>query len=775
MVDFAQRISTVSLFRILRALDMRQWKLISRLRAVLAFVPLLLLLPHTLGLRNYEPLVRIDQRVYDRRLIWFDLDGKRDERIVIVDVDEQSLKQYGRWPWGRDTIAQLTAELMQRQEVTLLGFDMLFAEPDESEDVRTIREWLEEQVKAGDTRRMHDLELLTNRDRNLANVLEQKPVVLSYYFSSDPTSGQNGALPHSLPVRLTQPLAGLPRIEGYAANLRQLVDAAPVGGFINAITDSDGELRSIPLVAQQGEGAAARYYPSLSLAMFMALLGQPEVHLLPMSQYTHPGAAHHLAHIELQQGQDRLRIPTDPHGTMLVPYRSTGGREGGQFRYVSAADVLDGRLSPKELQGRIVLVGSSAAGLRDLRVTPVSNYFPGVEIHAASLSAMLDGKFIHYPDYIRGYDTLIVALVTLLLAFLLPRVNAWSAWLWCTGFILLLTLINGWFYVQAHVALPLGPSVIAVLMTYILHMSYGFFLESRAKKQLASLFGHYIPAELVSQMVQEPERYSAQAQARELTIMFCDIQHFTTIAEKMGPVEVQDLLNRLFNRIAAIIAPNQGTIDKYIGDSVMAFWGAPLPLGNHAPLAVKSAIEITAMLEDFNQEQEKLGQPTIRVNIGLNSGVVSVGDMGSVVRRSYTVLGDAVNVASRLEPLAKRYGVPMTVGERTVELAPSFAWQWLDRVRVAGKAQAIDIYTPLTLPADVRMPDEEAQLQELDTWKRFTIAYSHRDWEAGLALLDELQVGEPDKPLYNLYRERLQAFLFLPPPPDWDGVTDSAK
>ena len=766
---------------LLRKLHVRHWPLAALLRSVVILLPLLIMLPSVLGVAEYELVDRIEQRIYDRRLRWFDRTEQADERIVIIDIDEASLKQYGRWPWRRSVLARLSAELLQRQQVALLGFDILFSEPED--DVHAdIRQWLQNNIdqRQMDAEHVRQLQILTRSDNQLQEHLRGQPVVLGYYFSSSRESGQTGSLPKPLSVRAQeQPsVMGLPVMEGYTANLPALAAAAPAGGFINALTDSDGTLRSVPLVAQLQTPEGGAYYPSLSLAMFLALLGQTEVQLVPVANKALPqrgaSAKTYLGGLDLRQGKDVLRIPTDIHGAVLVPFRSKGGRDDARFLYLSAADVLNGNLPSAQLRGKVALLGTSAPGLRDLRVTPVNPSYPGVEVHATLLSAMLDGQFIYVPDYARGYALVTVLLASLVLLLMLPRLGAAGALVLCMGLMLFMVGVNAWAYVQAHVALPLAASLVTVMLAYVLHVSYGLFLETRTKKQLASLFGHYVPAALVGEMVKRPGAYTTAVQSRELSIMFCDIRQFTRMAEKMEPQQVQALLNRLFNQIATVIAANNGTIDKYIGDCVMAFWGAPLPVQDHAWLAVKTVIDISEMLVDFNAEQAEMGLPPIRLNIGINSGVVSVGDMGSSIRRSYTVLGDAVNLAARLEPLSKQYDVAVVVGARTAELVPQVHWQWLDHVRVAGREHAVQIYGLF----DLQTPAGElsaAQQQELRLWLRFRAAYQRQDWHDGLQLLQQLQAQRPGKRLYALYAERLRAFATQPPPSDWDGVINTAK
>ncbi|HEY1228614.1 MAG TPA: adenylate/guanylate cyclase domain-containing protein, partial [Ramlibacter sp.] len=289
-----------------------------------------------------------------------------------------------------------------------------------------------------------------------------------------------------------------------------------------------------------------------------------------------------------------------------------------------------------------------------------------------------------------------------------------------------------------------------------------------SKRELANLFGTYVPPELVDEMVKDPDSYSMKAVNKELTVMFCDMRGFTKLSEKMEPVQLQELLNAVFNRLTDIIRTNRGTIDKYMGDCVMAFWGAPVETSEHAHLAVKTALEMANAVRRINEEHRAKGLPEIGVGIGLNTGMMCVGDMGSQVRRSYTVIGDAVNLGSRLEGLSKVYGVDIVVSESTRQRASQFAWQELDLVRVKGKEQAVGIFWPLG-PAD-RL--EKAQSEELRTWSTFLKAYRAQDWEPCDLLMLNLQRMNPKKCLYELYSERLASMRLLPFDPAWDGATN---
>jgi adenylate cyclase len=316
--------------------------------------------------------------------------------------------------------------------------------------------------------------------------------------------------------------------------------------------------------------------------------------------------------------------------------------------------------------------------------------------------------------------------------------------------------------------LPLAAALVMCITAFALNMSFGYFVESRSKRELANLFGTYVPPELVDEMVKDPEAYSMKAASKELTVMFCDMRGFTKMSEKMEPTQLQELLNSVFNRLTDIIRSNRGTIDKYMGDCVMAFWGAPVDLPNHAQLAVKTAMEMANAVRKINEEHRARGVPEIGIGIGLNTGTMCVGDMGSELRKAYTVIGDAVNLGSRLEGLCKPYGVDIVVSETTRKQAPEFAWQELDRVRVPGRKQAVAIYWPVA-PAD-RL--ERNYQEELKVWGTFLKTYRAQDWDQCDVLMLNLQRMNAKKYLYELYSERVASMRLLPFDPEWDGATN---
>jgi adenylate cyclase len=540
--------------------------------------------------------------------------------------------------------------------------------------------------------------------------------------------------------------------------------AAPQAGFFNAITSSDGVVRSLPLLAEY-EG---RYYESLALAMFRRVLGLPRVEPgFPSGRFRSPGLRA-LESVRLSQAGSTLAIPVDDRAAALIPFRGPGGPRGGSFTYVSAADVLAGRLATGQFQHKIVLVGTTAPGLLDLRVTPVSETYPGVETHANLLASLLDGELLSQPDYARGYELVVLVAAGLLLALALPLLSAGRAVALSLAVVASVIGLNTWLYLGHGLVLPLATTLVMAALAFALNMSYGYLVESRAKRELAQLFGTYVPPELVDEMVKDPDRYSMEAATRELSVMFCDMRGFTALSETMEPTQLQALLNGVFSRLTQAIRQQRGTIDKYMGDCVMAFWGAPVPSTDHAHHAVQTALDMTAALADINREHVRQGLPTIGIGIGLSTGLMCVGDMGSDVRRSYTVVGDAVNLGARLEGLSRVYGVDIVASDPTREQAPGFEWQELDRVRVKGRASPVTIHTPLGPVGSLG----ERQRAELRLWEQALQAWHRQDWDACDAHLLKLRRLNEKKVLYRLYAQRVASMQRSPPGLAWDGVNN---
>lgn len=736
-------------------------------RIAVTLIPLVFALLHASGALRLEVLQRLDDILYDARLR-ATMPRTLDERIVIVDIDEKSLADSGRWPWGRDKLATLVDELLGRQQAALLGFDVVFAEADDSSGLKRLQQLARNELKdqPAFTDKLGEIQASLDYDAVFAKSLENKPVVLGYYFTSDRDGRVNGVLP--APVMDREALQGRPirftSWNGFGANIDTLARAAPLAGFFNSITEGDGVVRSIPLLAEY----KGQYYESLSLAMFRMLVGQPGVAPgFPQEKFltrNYQG----LESILLKQGPKTLAIPVDDRVATLVPFRGPGGASGGSYRYVSASDVLAGKMPPGQLKDKIVLIGTTAPGLLDLRVTPVGETYPGVETHANVISGFLDGKVFVKPDYALGFEVVVLVLSGLTLALALPLLSAPRAVATSAAVTAALVGLNFWLYSTYGLVLPLATALVMALTAFALNMSYGYFVESRSKRELANLFGTYVPPELVDEMVKDPDSYSMKASAKELTVMFCDMRGFTRMSETMEPTQLQALLNSVFSRLTDLIRSNRGTIDKYMGDCVMAFWGAPVETPEHAALAVKTSLEMAQAMRQLNEEHRSKGLPEIGIGIGLNTGSMCVGDMGSDIRRSYTVIGDAVNLGSRLEGLSKIYGVEIVVSASTRELAAGFVWQELDKVRVKGKDQAVAIFCPVALPGQL---DKQVG-SELREWVLALRAYRDQDWDDCDVHLLNLQRMNAQKYLYRLYAERVASMRLLPFDPEWDGATN---
>ena len=732
-----------------------------RKRTLATAVLVVLALLHATGLFSLSALQRLDEALYDLRL-QLTMPGTLDERVVIIDIDERSLARLGQWPWSRTRVAALVQELVNRQQVAALGLDVVFAEPDGSSGLRHLERLAREDMRGnaafGDW--LARLAPQLDYDGVLAAALRRGPVALGYYFSSDRDARRTGTLPHPLAQVDALP-PGMLQWDGYGSNIRPLTEAARRAGFFNSVADPDGKVRSVPVIAAF-DGAL---YESLALAMLRMGQNNPPLQVRRVGD----AADGPLESVVLGAGANGLRVPIDTRGTALVPYRGPGGPKSGSFRYISALDVLEGRLKAGELQGRYALLGFTTPALMDLRATPVGEAYPGVEVHANLISGMLDGRIATRPDYATGYEVALLLLLGAVLAIGLPMLPVGRAL--ALGLALLggLLALDFSLYVGAGLVMPLATALVLTLTALTVNMALGYFVESRAKRELAQQFATYVPPELVRQMVRNPERYSMQARAEELTVMFCDLRGFTTLSETMEPLALQALLNDVLTRLTHIIRAHRGTIDKYMGDCVMAFWGAPVAMADHARLAVDAALAMLESLHALNVERTAQGLPPVLVGIGLNTGQMFVGNMGSDLRRAYTVIGDAVNLAARLEALSRVYDVELVASQATMERAADAdrIWQELDRVRVKGKQQAVTIYTARA-PAGQIQDDLRA---ELTLWQQALRLWRSGSFAEFETKVNELRALNANFYLYQLYAQRVASLVHTPPDPGWDGTT----
>jgi adenylate cyclase len=710
------------------------------------------LLADAAGWQGLPALTQLERWAYDARVRLFP-PGAGDPRVVIVDIDDRSLNAEGHWPWGRDKLALMLHQLFARYQVRVVGFDMAFSEADTSSGISVL-----EAAAANEMRDVAPFQAFLQRarasldyDRRFAEEIGKGPVVLGFLVS--PKKDRSGVLPR--PAFAASALAnaqyGHFSATGYSGNIAPLQAAAIAAGHLLPALDPDGVVRSVPMFIQIGDG----FFEAMSLAVLRIYFGNAPLHL---ETHVEPGEPPQ-GWIRFVRVGDAVRIPLDEMMAALVPYR-------GGFRYVSATDVIRGTLGADELKDRIVLVGTSARGLVDVRATPTAEDLPGVEIHASLISGALDNAIKSRPTELLAIAVLTILLIGIPLAVLLPRLSALAATLVVAVVSVLVIGANAWAWQAHNLVLPLAGPLVMLAGLYFLDVAWGFFAETRHRKLITTLFGTYVPKEIVAEMAKEPESYSMHGQSLEMTVLFADIRDFTSIAENRKPRDLKDLVNTLFTKMTVCIQDKRGTVDKYIGDAIMAFWGAPVRDAKHARRALECGLAMQKALRELDTVFAKKRWPPLRIGVGINCGTMSVGDMGSEFRRSYTVMGDAVNLASRLEGLTKEYEIGILVSENIVRAVQGFVYREVDKVRVKGKQEGVAIYEPIGAQGEV----DGDMLAEIARFHQALAHFRAQRWDEAEALLQELASVAPTVKLYRLYRERIADFRASPPGADWDGV-----
>ena len=726
-------------------------------RIALSLAIIILMLLNTSGVLLFSSINRLENFTYDLRLNML-MPNKVDERIVIIDIDEKSLKEQGRWPWGRNKLADLVNKLFDDYHVKVMGFDVVFAEKDESSGIKSLEE-IKAKYLANDlafNQAIESLRPTLDFDQVFANSLKGRNVVLGYVFLNDTDSSGSGALP--LPSFVEGSFKGknveFKNATGFAANLEVLQKNAKTAGHFNIDPDEDGIMRKVPLLIKYGRNM----YESLPLAVAGLALGAVKIEAGFAEDLDGGKQYSRLEWLKL----GNHRIPVDEHVSALIPYRDPQG----SFLYISATDVLNNKVDPAILKNKIVLLGTTAAGLLDLHATPVQNIYAGVEVHANIIAGILDNNIKEHPAYTLGAEFFLLLLVGLLLAIMLPILSPlWATVLTLvTSVVVILFNLSAWQY--ANLVLPLASLLVMIASIYFINMSYGFFIESRGKRQLARLFGQYVPPELVDEMAKNPESFSLEGESREMTVLFSDIRGFTTISEGFDPKQLTQLMNEFLTPMTHVIHHNRGTIDKYMGDAIMAFWGAPLHDADHAKHALQAAIGMITALVRLQQDFAAKGWPPINIGVGLNSGLMTVGNMGSEFRMAYTVMGDVVNLGARLESLTKNYGVNIIVTEFTKAQVPEFAYRELDIVRVKGKDRPVAIFEPICEEVEL----DKATKDCLKLYRETLKLYRSQNWDLAEMQFINLQKLEPQRFLYEMYIKRITYFKQNPPVGDWDGV-----
>ena len=701
----------------------------------------------------YIPILdSLENQAYDSRLK-VTLPKQVDKQVVIVDIDEKSLNEIGQWPWNRNILAKINDTLFDYYQIKAIGYDIVFAEEDIDEGKKLLDKMVNGSLSNNNEfiEEYHRVISSLQHDQRFSESLKNRKTVLGFVMD---TGSTKGGLPKAITIldKKTLDRLAINKTIGYTANLDILQNSAFSGGFFdNSLLDNDGIFRRVPLLQTYKN----ELHESLALALTRAATNSPAIEMIIA-----PGDTKNELFLEwIKIG--KLAIPVDHQSGVLVPYI---GKQKS-FEYISSIDVLNKTVAEEKLKGKIVLFGASAPGLLDLRTTPLEASYPGVEVHANIVQGMLDGRILHQPGYTQGFEFMLIFALGIILTFVLPMLSALFSTLIILFTISILTITNFYAWTAAQLVLPIASPVLLVVLLFALQMTYGFFVESRGKRQLAHLFGQYVPPELVEEMSINMDEINLDGEMREMSVLFSDVRGFTNISESLEPKELTNYINAFLTPITKVIHDNRGTIDKYMGDAVMAFWGAPLEDKQHALHALNAAIDIVERMHSLRQEFSEKQWPEIYIGVGVNTGMMNVGNKGSEFRVDYTILGDAVNLGSRLEGLTKVYGVDIITSEFTKHAVPEFEYRELDRVRVKGKNRSVTIYEPLGLLENIDKKEKKLLRQFHAGIKQ----YRAQNWDAAEREIFSLSQLEPERKIYKIYLDRIMHFRNNPPEENWDG------
>ncbi len=683
--------------------------------------------------------------------------------VKVIDIDEESLRRLGQWPWPRMLLAELVDRLAA-SGAAAVGLDVLFAEPDRTAPRNFLALWPQ---AATDPELRSELMRLPDPDQEFAAALSRANAVTAFVMV-DAAAGREVATVPAVKDKAGFAEAGDPAIAFVASataavpSLPVLEDAASGNGSVNAVPDSDGTIRRVPLVL----GLNGRLYPSLSAELLRVAQGAGSyvVKASGASGETSFGTRTGITQIRI----GRVVVPTDPKGHLLL-YDSGHVAE----RFVPAWQVLEPDFDAARVAGQIVLLGTTVEGLKDVRATPIDPAMAGVEVHVQALEQMLSGTYLTRPDWATGVEVLYLAVFGLVLILALRKVGALLS-LFVALFASGTAVAASWtaFSRAGWLIDPLFPCLV-VLLVYMSGTLIGYLRTEAEKRQVRGIFSRYLSPAVVEKLTEDPGRVNLGGEIRELTLMFCDIQGFTRISEQLDPQSLTQLVNRFLTPMTTAIQAHRGTIDKYIGDCVMAFWNAPIDDPDHAAHALQAALDMRDGLRRLNDalaEEAGDGRPAIRIaaGIGINTGPGCVGNFGSEQRLEYSVIGDSVNLASRLEGLTRTYGLDIVVGEDTAARAPGFALLELDEVRVKGRDAPLRIYGLLGGPDRSAEPGFRRLAERHGA---LLAAYRARDWdEAAASLAAARQLDVTLVRLYELYAARIDEYRSEPPAAGWDGV-----
>jgi adenylate cyclase len=705
-----------------------------------------------LRLADPAPIEELRVRVFDTFQV-IEPRVKAARPVTVVDIDEKSLAKLGQWPWPRTRLADLVTNLTTLGSA-VIGFDIVFAEPD-----RLNPGTAAETMRYLDDLTRSKLRELPSNDQLFSDAIRRSRVVLGETALASVMSKFDDTLPVTgIAMGGEDPAPFLYAFPGLLRNIPALETASAGRGLITIKTERDGIIRRVPMLLR----AQGAIMPSLSFEILRVATSTPTI----VTRSEKAG----IKSVAIRG----LKIPTDRNGQLWVHF----ARHDPSI-FVSAADVLDGSVPRDKIANRLVLIGTSAVGLYDIKTTPVDPAVPGVEVHAQVLESALTNALLVQPDYAVGVELLEAFVLGLLAIAFVPMFGAFAQVVVGAGFATLLIGLSWFFYSQERLLIDFTYPLLSTLAIYLTLVFSSFFREQAQRRQIRSAFGQYLSPALIEQLAQSPEKLVLGGEEREMTIMFSDVRGFTTISEsyKHDPQGLTTLMNRFLTPLTNAILERKGTIDKYMGDAIMAFWNAPLDDAEHQINACEAAVDMLERIDVLNKEREREATENghnhipLNVGVGLNTGVCVVGNMGSDLRFDYSVLGDSVNLASRLEGQSKEYGFPIIVGSRTaLAVKERFAILELDFIMVKGKKEPEVIYA-------IAGREETAQSGRFQRLRNLTIemlaCYRSRDWDGALAAIERGRRTDDAHALellYRLYETRILGYLNNPPPEDWNGA-----
>lgn len=689
--------------------------------------------------------------------------------IVLAVVDEKSIAREGKWLWPRSKFADLVQKL-SAAGVRIIAFDIGFLEADSGQIIEIIST-IQKQVRQTDPADrlldafLDNLKIESDQDRRLARAIagSSSTIVLGYFFQMNqadaPQLEKNELNQHQQNIHHSKY-----NLEHYSSlearhvplfqavypqsNIAELSRAAAYSGYFNMLPDRDGVVRWLPAVIQFNE----TLYAPLSLATVAAYLQQPLA--VNIDDY---GVR------EIRIGP--TRIPTDEEGRILVNYRG----EEKTFPHMPITDILSGNVSSDRLRDKIVLVGATAVGIYDLRVTPFGEIFPGLEIHANLIDSVLAEDFLHRPKWAAIFDLLAILVAGLCMGLALPRVSV------IPGLAAMLAIFLGYIlfcqYLFTHHGLVLNIvyPLSVLLLVYLSITAQRYFAETKQKRFIKNAFSTYLAPSVVKQLIESPESLELGGEERDITAFFSDVQGFTSISETLTPTQLVELLNEFLTEMTDIILQNEGTVDKFEGDAIIAFFGAPNLLSDHATRACRAAAQMQNRLDELRHKWESKARPPLKMRIGMNSGPAVVGNMGSASRMDYTMMGDMVNTAARLEGVNKIYGTYTLIGETTFRKAGDrFTCRQIDSIRVVGRREPLTIYELLASADTIG----DHLRQKLVEYERGLHAYRQCKWNQAVdSFRRVLEIDPADGPSGTML-SRCLAFKNDPPADNWDRSFD---